>query len=96
MKKVLSKLRWLNNKYLLTAIAFLVWMLFFDANDISLQRRRGNELKRLQKSQKELQEQISETKTELYLLQTNPTTIERYAREKYLMKKDNEDLYIIK
>jgi len=39
--------------------------------------------------------QIADTKHELELLKTNPETLEKYAREKYLMKKDNEDLFII-
>jgi cell division protein FtsB len=39
--------------------------------------------------------QISNTQKELELLKTNPETLEKYAREKYLMKKDNEDLYIV-
>lgn len=38
---------------------------------------------------------ISETKKELELLRTNPATLEKYAREKYMMKKENEDLYVI-
>ncbi len=39
--------------------------------------------------------QIAATKEELDLLKTNPQTLEKYAREKYMMKKDNEDLFII-
>ena len=39
--------------------------------------------------------QISDTRQELQLLKTNPETLEKYAREKYLMKKDNEDLFIV-
>ena len=42
-----------------------------------------------------MDKQISDTKQELELLKTNPYTLEKYAREKYMMKKDNEDLYII-
>jgi cell division protein FtsB len=42
-----------------------------------------------------MDKQISETKQELELLKTNSFTLEKYAREKYMMKKDNEDLYII-
>ena len=42
-----------------------------------------------------MDEQISATKHELSQLKTNPGTLEKYAREKYLMKKDNEDLFII-
>jgi cell division protein FtsB len=84
-----------TNKYLITGIAFAVWMLFFDRNDITLQLKRVNELKKLQESEKVMDKQITDTKHELSLLKTNPETLEKYAREKYMMKKDNEDLFII-
>ena len=85
----------LKNKFLLTGLAFVVWMSFFDRNDISLQWQRISELQRLQSTEKVMQKQISDTRSELELLKTNPSTLEKYAREKYMMKKDNEDLYII-
>ncbi len=84
-----------TNKYLITGITFAVWMLFFDKNDLSLQLKRVNELHKLQESEKVMDNQIADTKHELKLLKTNPETLEKYAREKFMMKKDNEDLYII-
>ena len=87
--------RLLKSKYLITGLAFMAWMLFFDSDDITLQLKRVKELQQLQESEKSLGKQITETKEELDLLRTNPSTLEKYAREKYLMKKDNEDLYII-
>lgn len=83
------------NKYLITGIAFAVWMAFFDRNDLILQLRRIHELSKLQESEKTMSLQISDTRQELQLLKTNPETLEKYAREKYLMKKDNEDLFIV-
>ncbi len=92
----MKRLRYLfTNKYLITGIAFAVWMLFFDRNDIILQLKRVHELNKLQKSEKVIETQIADTKHELNLLKTNPGTLEKYAREKYLMKKDNEDLFIV-
>ncbi len=92
----MSKLRYIfTNKYLITGIGFVIWMLFFDRNDISLQLKRVKELHKLQESEKLMDVQISETRHELALLKTNPETLEKYAREKYMMKRDNEDLYII-
>ena len=84
-----------TNKYLITGITFAIWMLFFDRNDLSLQLKRVNELHKLQESEKIMDNQIADTKHELKLLRTNPETLEKYAREKFMMKKDNEDLYII-
>ena len=85
----------LTNKYLIIGIAFAIWMMFFDRNDIPLQLKRIQELNKLEESQKVMDQQIKNTKQELGLLKTNPVTLEKYAREKYLMKKDNEDLYVI-
>ena len=85
-----------TNKYLITGIAFAVWMMFFDRNDIPLQIKRMRELNKLKQSEKNMTLQIiNDTQKELELLKTNPETLEKYAREKYLMKKDNEDLYIV-
>jgi len=91
--KVLRKI--FTSKYLITGIAFAVWMMFFDRNDLPLQIRRILDLNKLKQSEKNMALQISNTQKELDLLKTNPETLEKYAREKYLMKKDNEDLYII-
>ena len=89
-------LKVLRNKYLLTAVAFLVWMLFFDLKDWSLISSRNNKLKELKESEKHLTILIKDTKKELSLLKTDATSIEKYAREKFLMKKDNEDMFIVK
>jgi cell division protein DivIC len=85
----------LINKYLLTAIFFLVWMFFFNEKDLLTEFKRKSKLKELQKSEEHLSETIKETRLELSQLKSNARTIEKYAREKYLMKKDNEDLFII-
>ncbi len=83
-----------KNKYLLTGIFFLVWMFLFNEKDLVTEFRKKNKLTDLQKSEQHLTEIIKETKKELSQLKTNSQTIEKYAREKYLMKKDNEDLFI--
>ena len=96
--KILSHIpSWLKDKYLLTAIGFVAWMLFFDDRDfITTHFRHPQELKKLQQSSKYYQDEITATKDELARLKSNPSTIEKYAREKYLMKRDNEDLFLIR
>ena len=84
-----------TNKYLITGIAFAVWMMFFDRNDLPSQITRIRELNKIERNEKNMALQIANTQKELKLLKTNPETLEKYAREKYLMKKDNEDLYIV-
>jgi cell division protein DivIC len=87
---------WLKNKYLLTGVFFAVWMVFFDPKDILSDLERRDKLNELQASELHLKGQITDAKKELDLLKNNAQSIEKYAREKYLMKKDNEDLFIVK
>jgi cell division protein FtsB len=96
--RVLSHIpSFLKNRYVLTATGFVVWILFFDSRDLitSHFRERG-ELVRLEESKKYYEQQIAATRHELEQLKTNPAVLERYAREKFLMKKDNEDLFRIR
>jgi cell division protein DivIC len=88
---------WLKNKYLLTAAGFIVWILFFDSRDlITSHFREKGELNRLETSKTYYEHQIATTKQELEQLKSNPSLLEKYAREKYLMKKDNEDLFLVR
>ncbi len=95
MKLLQSIPSFLRNKFLLTTVAFCVWMVFFDKDDLLIQRQRSNELKDLQESKVYFKEQIEKERKFSEDLKTSPATIEKFAREKYLMKKDNEDLYLI-
>ncbi len=97
MKLIQNIPAWLKNKYLLTAVGFAIWVLFIDDRDfITTHFRHKQELKKLEQSKKYYQQQIAATKTELERLKSNPTTLEKYAREKYFMKKDNEDVFVIR
>lgn len=87
----------LKNRYLLTGAAFLVWIVFFDSRDlITSHFRERNELVKLQESKKYYEQQIALTRKELEQLKTNPAVLEKYARERFLMKKANEDLFRIR
>lgn len=86
----------LKNKYLLTGVFFAIWMFFLDQKDIISAFERRNKLNDLQKSEQHLKKLITESHQELDLLKNNAQSIEKYAREKYMMKKDNEDLFIVK
>jgi cell division protein DivIC len=87
----------LKNRYVLTGAGFVIWILFFDSRDLitSHFRERG-ELVKLEESKKYYEQQIAVTKRELEQLKTNPAVLERYAREKFLMKKEKEDLFRIR
>lgn len=85
----------LRNKFLMATLGFVVWMLFFDRNDVFTQMARRSELNELKQSRQYFEKQIAENRKFSKDLQFNASAIEKYAREKYLMKKDNEDLFII-
>ncbi|HMC85497.1 MAG TPA: hypothetical protein VKI61_08220 [Chitinophagaceae bacterium] len=87
---------WLKNKYLLTIVGFVVWMLFFDDRDFFITAQKRQELGDLQKSKQYYQTLIGDTHKELDKFKINAFTIEKYAREKFLMKRDNEDVFVIK
>lgn len=86
---------WLKNKYFISLAAFTVIMLFLDKNDFFTQRERRRELRELQLSKKYYTTEIATESKELEALKRSPATLEKYAREKYLMKRDDEDLYIV-
>jgi len=85
----------LRNKFLLASLCFLVWMLFFDRNDVFTQMERRGELNELRQSKHYFEKQIAENRKFSKDLQFNASAIEKYAREKYLMKRENEDLFIV-
>ncbi len=93
--KVFSYLSFLRNKFLLTTAAFVVWMLFFDKNDMLVQMDRKKELKDLQESKQYFLQQIAEERQFSEELKNNPAAIEKFAREQYKMKRENEDLFLI-
>src|SRR5688500_9046855 len=84
-----------SNKYFISLSAFLAIMFFFDKNDVLTQAERRKELRELRESRTWYSTQITSETKELEGLKTNPATLEKYAREKYLMKKDNEDLFLV-
>ncbi|OLY93928.1 Cell division protein FtsB [Cnuella takakiae] len=85
----------LRNKYLLAGTAFAVWMIFFDRNDFFTQYDRLQELKALEKSKTYYSDQIARERKSLEELRNNPAAIEKYAREQYGMKRENEDVFVV-
>ena len=70
-------------------------MFFVDRNDVFTGMARSKQLRELEKSKQLYTTQIATERKELQALKTNPATLEKYAREKYLMKRDNEELFLI-
>ncbi|GAB2529724.1 FtsB family cell division protein [Rufibacter soli] len=81
--------------YFLTTLAFLVWMSFFDSNDFLTQFQTSRKLSILEEERDYYVEKIAEVQKDRRELMSNPQLLEKFAREKYLMKKPTEDLYLI-
>lgn len=83
-----------TNIYLVILTVFVVWMLFFDENSYLTHREFNKEIDELQKWNNYHEQKIAEDKETIKKLQDS-LELERYAREKYLMKKENEEIFII-
>lgn len=84
-----------RNFYAVTGFCFLMWMIFLDSNDLISRFRMGSKLRSLEKEKEYYQEKISEVEKDKKELTTNKQLLEKFAREKYLMKKPTEDVFII-
>jgi cell division protein FtsB len=84
-----------RNKYLLTIIIFLIWLLLFDSNNLIARYRELRELHKLKNDREYYSKRIEADRQKLHELKTDNNNLEKFAREQYLMKKPDEDLYII-
>jgi len=85
----------LKNKYFLTTIGIVVWLLFFDKNDVFTQRDLITKLNKLESDRDYYIREIQNNRSDINELATNKESLEKFAREKYLMKKDNEDVFVV-
>lgn len=84
-----------KNKFVIASAAFIIWMLFFDRNDLSLQMQFGKQKKELQAEKEFYEKEIAKIEKNLEELNSDQKKLEKFARENYLMKKENEDVYVI-
>jgi cell division protein DivIC len=84
-----------RNKYILTIIIFLVWILLFDSNNLIARFKDMNELHKLRTDKEYYTKRIEADRQKLHELKTDNKNLEKFAREQYHMKKPDEDLYII-
>ncbi|NUM51323.1 MAG: septum formation initiator family protein [Flavobacteriales bacterium] len=87
--------KYIKNKYILSGLIFFIWILFFDQNNLVTQFSYRNELNKLLEDKQYYTQEIKQTLVNLNELTSNPKTLEKFARENYLMKKDDEDVFII-
>jgi cell division protein FtsB len=85
---------WLKNKYSFTILVFLVFVGFFDQNNLLTQYSYRSQLNKLKTEKAYFNSEIEKTSKELEELTKNPASLEKFAREKYFMKKDNEEVFV--
>lgn len=84
-----------KNKFFIVTVAFIVWMLFFDKNDLVSQYEYRQQVNTLKEERDFYTKETEKVSKDLDELTSNPQKLEKFAREKYLMKKDNEDVFVI-
>lgn len=85
----------LKSKYAIAALAMLLWISFFNNNDLISQFSSRLKLQDLKQEQQYYREQIKATNEAIIQLTTNMESLEKFAREHHHMKKENEDLYLV-
>ena len=85
----------LRNKYIVGIVVFLVWMAFFDRNDVISQISLRSQLSVLQSDKEYFLEEIERNSMDMNELMSNKDNLEKFAREKYYMKKDDEEIFVI-
>jgi cell division protein FtsB len=93
--KALKYAKYFKNKYVLTFLGFLVWLSFFDRNDFLTTYTYHSKLVSLRTEKEYYDDRIKQYTEDLNNLVSNHETMEKYAREKYYMKKDNEEVFLI-
>jgi len=84
-----------KNFYFIAGMLFLFWMLFLDSNDLYTQFKLKSQLRTLDREKEFYLQKIDEVQQEREQLLTDIDALEKFAREKYLMKKESEDLFVI-
>lgn len=92
MKKII---KYAGNFYVLSILLFLFWMVFIDSNSLVIHLRLTKKLWDLEDQKEFYQEKKQQIKAEREELMSNAELLEKFARERYLMKKPTEDLYVV-
>ncbi|MEM9361918.1 MAG: septum formation initiator family protein [Bacteroidota bacterium] len=95
--KELRQKKWfklLTNMYVLVLTIFVIWMAFFDTNSLLIHLELRKEIKKLEKQKEFLKGEIEKDK-EILEKFSDSSELEKYAREKYYMKKENEEIFLI-
>ncbi|MBK6345761.1 MAG: hypothetical protein IPN08_06355 [Bacteroidales bacterium] len=84
-----------RNKYVIAGFTLLVWLIFFDRNNFIAQVKLGSILNEQRQQKEYYNNEIKRDSAAIHDILTDSVSLEKFAREKYLMKRDNEDIYLI-
>ena len=87
--------KYINNRYFYTGLLFVVWMVFFDQENIVEQLNLSSQLNELEDQKEFYQDEIKANTDAINVLENDTVRLEKYAREKYYMKKDGEDIFVL-
>lgn len=87
--------KWVLNRYIITIVLFIVWLVFFDENNLVSQLQARGELNKLRAEKKYFSDKIDDYTFQLNALDTDPGFVEKYAREHYYFSKENEDIFVV-
>jgi cell division protein DivIC len=85
----------IKNKYFVSITLFLIWMLFIDDYNMVFQWQKSRELEAIKEKKEYYEKEIQQVNQDRKDLFSSKANLEKYAREKYLMKRDDEDIFII-
>ena len=95
MKKWSVVIHYLKNKYIISLIIFVVWILLFDSNNLVDRFSQMKTLKQLEEDKEYYLKRIEEDSKKLNELETDKENLEKFAREQYLMKKEDEEIFVV-
>ncbi len=85
----------IKNKYVLTLLVFFVWILFFDQNNLVTRFTSQRQISQLESDIQYFRDRIRQDSIRMNQLKTDNENLEKFAREQYLMKRENEDIFVI-
>lgn len=93
---IMRVLPFVRNKFIITIVVFVVWMMFFDQYNLISRINNNRKIAELEQQKEFYLAEIKRSKRLLHELEGDNQSLEKFAREQYLMKKENEDIYIVK
>ncbi len=90
-----SIIQLIKNKYVISLLVLLIWLLFFDRNNLVDRYKDVKNLNQLKEEKEYYKEKVQTTKERMNELKTDRENLEKFAREQYLMKKEDEDIFVI-